>query len=391
MNRCIILALFLLILTGCSRTVKYALVIRNVGFFDGNQDRGIVNIAVNADTIAAISHKRLKSVSIVDGRNKYIIPGLVNAHVHVSVPSDLKAGYQFGILTLLNMHTGMEERELKWKKISRDSIGFSSLYGAGYAATVPGGHPSQFSPNMQTINDSTPIKHWVDNRIAQNVDYIKIVRDHHEWMGEPPLPTLSYEQIKQIIAYAHSKGYKVVVHASTVEEMRTIATFEPDGFVHMPDYKEDYPIAEDYYRGLAESGVFIVPTGGMALKRKEKGSPFIKEWILNNLLNANQRAEIIQKFHEYGILIVAGTDAQQGQMNFGQDYFYELELYKKAGLSNVEILKTATGNAAKAFSLPIGTLQVGSKADMILLTDSPITDIENLKKIEEIWKNGRSR
>lgn len=391
MNRYIILSVFLLTLISCSRTVKYALVIRNVGFFDGNQDRGIVNIAVNADTIAAISPKRLKSDSVVNGSNKYIIPGLVNAHVHVSSLDDLKTGYSFGILALLNMHTGLEERELKWKKISEDSIGFSTLYGAGYAATVPGGHPNQFSPDMETINDSLSIKEWVDNRASHRVDYIKIVREHHEWMGHPPLPTLSYEQIQQIIAYAKSRGFKTVVHSTTVEEMTRIASYKPDGFVHMPDYKEDYPVPEEYFKSLAESGVFMVPTGGMALKPKDKAPPFIKEWITNNLLDATQRAEIIKKLHEYGILLVAGTDAQSGQMNFGADYYYELELYSKAGLSNAEILKTATGNAGKAFSLPIGTLHVGSKANMVLLTGSPLADLENLKKVEQVWKNGKTR
>ena len=77
-------------------------------------------------------------------------------------------------------------------------------------------------------------------------------------------------------------------------------------------------------------------------------------------------------------------------MNFGADFYLELELYKMAGLSNIEILKTATGNAAKAFDLPIGELTIGSKANMILLSNSPISDLENLRKVEQVWKNGKT-
>jgi imidazolonepropionase-like amidohydrolase len=210
-------------------------------------------------------------------------------------------------------------------------------------------------------------------------------------MGYPPLPTLSYEQIQELINYAHSQGYKVVVHANTVEEMVKIAEFEPDGFVHMLDYKEDYPIPESYYSAMAESGAFIVTTGGISFKPMDEAPPFIREWVGKNLLDEEQRAEIIKKLHEYGVMIVAGTDAQEGQLNFGNDYYLELDLYKKAGLSNIEILKSATGNAARAFNLPIGELKTGSKANMVLLSDSPISDIENLRKVEQVWKNGKTK
>jgi imidazolonepropionase-like amidohydrolase len=385
-----IIYLFTIAIVSCSQASEYDLVIKNVGLFNGEEDLGIVNVAINSDTIAAISTEALLSDSTIDGSGKYVIPGMVNAHVHISNLEDIQAGYDLGILTLLNMHTGLEEREQEWKQNSRDNVGFSSLYGAGHAATVPGGHPNQYSPDMETIGDSISVEKWVDNRIAANVDYIKIVRDHHEWMGNPALPTLSYEQIKQIITYAKGRDYKSVVHANTIEEMVRIAEFKPDGFVHMPDYKEDYPIQETFYKIIAESGAFVVTTGGISLKPMDDAPPFVREWITNNLLDANQRTEIIKKLHEHGVLLIVGTDAQAGQMNFESDYFYELELYKMAGMSNSEILKAATGNAARAFNLPIGEIEIGSKANMVLLNGNPIVDLENLKKVEQVWKNGKT-
>ena len=384
------LILFALFLVGCSNPTKYDIVIQNVGLFDGYQDMGAINIAINGDSVAAITSEELKSDSLIDGTGKYVVPGLVNAHVHASTIEQLQEGFPHGILTLLNMHTGLEERELEWKKISQDSTGFSILYGSGHAATVPGGHPNQFSPDMETINDSLSIQNWVNHRIEKNVDYIKIIREHHEWMGYPPLPTLSFEQIKQIIDYAHNKGFKVVVHANTIEEMVNIAKFKPDGFVHMIDYKENLPVSDSYYQALKESGVFIITTGGLSLKPMDDAPPFVVEWVTNNLLDSQQRAEIIKKYHENGIMLVVGTDAQDGQMNFGEDYFLELDLYKMAGLSNVEILKAATGNSAKAFDLSIGELKVGSNANFVILDDNPINNLSNLKKVAQVWKNGKA-
>ena len=391
MNRIIILSIITLILIGCNKPVKYDVVVENVSLFDGFEDLGIVNVAINNDTIAAITTNKLETDSIIDGSGKFMIPGLVNAHVHANSLEDLKAGYPLGILTLLNMHTGFEDRELGWKKMTKDSIGFSTLYGAGHAATVPGGHPTQFSPGMETINDSISIEDWINHRISKKVDYVKIIHSEGGFMGEPAPPTLPYEKINELIQNAHDNGFKAVVHAGEVEEMETIAKYKPDGFVHMLSMKKDLPVPDSYYNAIVASGAFVVPTAGITLKPMDGLPPFMLEWISKNLLDAKESAEIIKKMNEAGILIVAGTDAQEGQMNFAEDYFLELELYKMAGMSNLEILRAATGNAAKAFDLPIGELKEGRKATFVLLSKNPLDDLSNLRKVEQVWKNGKTK
>ena len=97
MNRYLLLALFASTLISCSKPVKYDLVIQNVGLFDGHQDKGTVNIAINNDTIAEITTEDLIGDSLIDGTDKYVIPGLVNAHVHASTIEHLQAGYPLGI------------------------------------------------------------------------------------------------------------------------------------------------------------------------------------------------------------------------------------------------------------------------------------------------------
>lgn len=391
MNKFLIIAIIISALTGCSQPEKYDLVIQNVSLFDGYEDKGLVNIAINKDTIAAISEEELEGDSLVDYTGKYVIPGMVNAHVHASNVEQLQEGFPLGILTLLNLHTGLETRETEWKKISADSAGFSRLYGAGHAATVSGGHPTHFSPDMETINDSLSVEEWLEHRIASQVDFIKIIRENSEWMGMPRPPTLSYEQIEKLTEAAGQKGYKSIVHTATAEEMIEISKYNPDGFAHMISYKQDFPPPEGFYQELAESGAFVVTTAGINLKPIEKMlPPPMAEWVRKNIMSAEEHAEVIRKMHESGVLIVAGTDAQEGQMDFGEDYFLELELYRMAGMTNEEILKTATGNAAIAFDLPIGEIKVGNKADFVLLGANPLDNIDNLRTIEQVWKNGKA-
>lgn len=389
MKRCIFIIMFLF--AACQQFEKYDFVIKNVELFNGEKDMGIVNVAINADTIAAISTEPLNSDSVIDGSGKFLIPGLVNAHVHLLSTNNMKESYEHGILANLNMHTGLEERELEWKKNSRDSAGYALLYGAGSAATVPGGHPTQYSPGMETINDTMTIKQWVDNRIAHGVDYIKIIRENHSFFQYPPQPTLSYKQIKEIIDYSHSKGYMAVVHITKAIDMTEIAKFKPDGFVHKWDYKDGSELSDQQWNTIKESGCFVIPTAILIPKGNEiTPEGFMKDWSEKNFITEEQNIGVVKKLHSLGVMIVAGTDAPNAELNFGDDLLRELALYSQAGLSNIEVLRTATGNVVKAFNIEVGLLKVGSKAHMVLLNSNPIHNLNALRDINTIWKNGKA-
>lgn len=391
MKKIPLLVLVVPCLMSCAEPVSYDLVISNVGLFDGIDDRGVVNIAIDADTIAAISAGPLAGDSVIDGTGKYVIPGLVNAHVHVSSEDQLKEGLPYGILANLNMHTGLEAREQEWKELTRREPGYPILFGAGHAATVPGGHPTQFSPEMETVNDTMTIEDWVARRASQGADYIKIVRESQAWMGNPALPTLSFEQIEEIIRVAHERGLLAVVHTSTFEETARIAALGADGFVHMASLAEDYPPSEAQLAAVQQSGAFIVPTAFMVPHGNAAmadAPPPVRQWVEDNLLDEQANVDFIRRIHEAGIPIVAGTDAPNTDLNVGDDLFGELDLYREAGLSNVEVLRTTTGNAAKAFGLPVGVLAEGEKANLVLLSGSPVAELENLRAVEGIWKNG---
>jgi imidazolonepropionase-like amidohydrolase len=379
------------ILLSCAEPVRHDLVISNIGLFDGFDDKGVVYIAIDGDRIADIDSRPLAADSVVDGTGKYVIPGLVNAHVHVSTEAQLAEGLAYGILANLNMHTGVEEREREWKELTRRESGYPFLFGAGHAATVPGGHPTQFSPEMETINDTMTVEEWVDRRIANGADYIKIIRESQPWMGQPALPTLSYEQIGEIIRVTHERGLLAVAHTSTFEETARIAALGADGFVHMAALAADHPPSEAQLAAVRESGAFIVPTAFMVPHGNasmEGAPPPMRQWVEENLLTEPDNVDFLRRIHEAGIPIVAGNDAPNTDLNFGDDLFGELELYRQAGLSNGEVLRTATANAALAFGLPVGLLEEGRKANLVLLGGNPLDDLENLRTVEAVWKNG---
>ena len=391
MGKSITIGLMALWLSSCAIEPKYGLVIQNVGLFDGEKDQGVVNIAINADIIAAISKERLLSDSLVDAKGKYMIPGLVNSHVHMWMEEHLKEAYRTGILANMGMHASDPSRDRALKALG-EREGYPYYYSSGIGATVPGGHPTFITPGIETINDSVSIRQFVDNRILEGVDHIKIIRESTPWFEQPQgPPTLPFDSIAKIIAYAHSKGLKAVVHIGALEEMVQIAKLKPDGIVHMWHSSLDADLTQDRLRQIKESGAFVVPTALVnqraLMLAREQGEAFAK-FAGENFLPMEKIKKSIGQLHDAGVTILAGTDNGNYDLNWGDDLIEELIIYSDSGMNNVEVLKTATGNPAKAWNIPVGSLHVGSKASMLLLNGNPLDDLEHLRDIHTIWKNG---
>ncbi len=376
----------ILFISGCSKQQSYDFVINNVGLFDGYQNWGVVNIGINADSIAIISEQNLNSDSTLNASGKYLIPGLVNSHIHAWKEAQLEEAYQAGILAVMNMHSGDVERDQQMRTFGQQD-GHAFYYSSGIGATVPGGHPTQISQSsFETINDTVPVQQWLINRLKENPDYIKIFRDSRKFPTR--LPTLPFDSIQKLISYAKEYDKIVVVHASNMNEIRTISAFKPNGFVH-GIVERDSIFSENDVAVLKENNTFIVPTNILIMKPWEFIKPGMSGY--EQLSAFAQTPENIHKniqvLHDGGITIVAGTDAgARPYINHGDDLLYELDIYSKAGLSNLEVLRTATGNASNVWDIPIGKLGVGSKLNMLLLNGNPLKDLGHLKDIEHIWK-----
>jgi imidazolonepropionase-like amidohydrolase len=100
-----------------------------------------------------------------------------------------------------------------------------------------------------------------------------------------------------------------------------------------------------------------------------------------------RRLSLLHALHEAGVVIVAGTDMAVP----GHSLYRELELYVRAGFTPIEALRAATSDAASAMGLEdeSGTIEVGKRADLIVLDRDPLTDISNLRSVTAIISGGR--
>ena len=371
------------------KKVTCDLLIKNVSLFDGRENQGIVDIAVRNGSIIDISKKANKYTGLetIDGTGKFIIPGLINSHVHLWTKKDLKDALHAGIFAVIDLHSS-EWTDEAMKKL-RDSTGYASYYSSGYAATVPKGHPTQIFP-IETINDSVSPAQFVNNRISKGADLIKIVSGNlRPGSVRSSKPSLNYQQIDAIIKAAKGKQKMVVVHISQVDEAVKIAEMQPDGFAHLWAYNET--ASDEQLRVLKAKKVFIIPTALIQKKAWQiiEKSPDSMHSFKRSLSGMPTVYQEIKRVHAAGITILAGTDPPNFGINYHDDLLEELAIYSSAGLSNKEVLKTATGNPSTIFHLDgVGIIKTGYKANFILLNSNPLTNISALKDINAIWKNG---
>ena len=100
---------------------------------------------------------------------------------------------------------------------------------------------------------------------------------------------------------------------------------------------------------------------------------------------------IVKKLHEAGVTIICGTDAGIGVTLPGFSIHTELAFYKNAGLSNYEVLKTATVNASKTHTLmnQLGTIEEGKTANLLIVDRNPLITLSALKEPSTVFVKGR--
>ncbi len=353
------------------------LLIQSVRLFDGELVQEGMDVFFEAGKVARIVPHSTdhQAEQIIDGSGKTLIPGLVNAHVHIWFPAHLQEAARAGVLTVMDMHSS--SYSLPILKAFQDSTNYANYLSAGPGATVPSGHGTQFGMPTPTIDSSTSARAFTLDRVDGGSDYIKILR-------EPSRPTINFAQIDTVIATAHEHDKLAVAHISRKKDAIRLASSHLDGFVHI--WFDEVSSTEEIDT-IAKGKVFMVPT---IITNKRVLDYFKTQGRTNKSLNFEELKAEVKKLHEAGVTLVAGTDPPNFNINYGTDLLTEIELFVECGLSPLEALRTATGNAAKSFQLKeAGQLRENGPANAILIQGNPMENIKAIRNIEKVWKNGQ--
>ena len=310
---------------------------------------------------------------LVDAAGGVLLPGLIDAHVHLDAPTRIDTLASYGVTTAFDMASLPEETASL-----RGRPGCTDIRSAGISAIAPGSLHSHIPGVGQRglISGPDEAKRFVADRIAEGSDYIKIV------VGSP-LADHDQATIDALVAAAHEQGKFVVAHASSVGSVAKAQAAGADVLTHAP---LDGILGPDAAAEALSAGRIVIPTLTMM------------EGIVANLAPpgadyANARASVAV-LHAAGVPILAGTDANDSagtpsRVPHGQSLHHELELLVDAGLSPAEALRAATSLPARYFGLPDrGTIEAGKRADLVLIDDDPLADIRATRSIRRIWCGG---
>ncbi|MGR6964405.1 amidohydrolase family protein [Geodermatophilus sp. URMC 61] len=386
--------------------------IRGARLFDGHRFLPPGCLLVRQGRVAALADRLTPpaGVPVLDARGSTVLPGLIDAHVHV-FPGALQAALRAGVTTEVDMFADPRLIGFLRQQASSDP-GAADLRSAGIGATAPGGHPTRLVelgvlPPFPTVAGPEEAESFVAARVAEGSHLLKVVLEDGTTTGHP-CPTLTADTVRALVHAAHARGLLVVAHVLTQAHALAAVGAGVDGLAHL---FLDEPPAPRFLEAVAHGDVFVIPTLTSLAARAGhgRGRALAADPHLGPSLDPRQRAGLEQDFpvapsaradlghamstvgrlHRAGQRILAGTDASSPGTAHGVSLHDELHLLVAAGLPTAAALAAATSAPAAALGLPDrGTLTPGTPADLVLVDGDPESDITRTRRITQVWRAG---
>jgi imidazolonepropionase-like amidohydrolase len=373
-----------------------------VRFWDGVAERGSevpATIRIEGGRIAAIGD----DPALAEGAEVHepgpgcvAIPGLIDAHVHLTLDPDLRdaaaqarrsadeitasaerfAGemVRAGITTARDLGGGGAHHELALRDcILRGEVAGPRLLCAGQPVTSPGGHCHFWGGEVEGDDEA---RAFVRKQCADGVDWIKVMATGGVLTKgtRPGEAQFTRELLEAVCEEARRSERRVAAHCHATEGIRRaveagVDTIEHCSWVGDKGFGSDFD--PEVARRIGERGTRVSPTVNAGwkryLEREGEASAFF----------ANMRAAF-DTLRAAGVRLIASTDA--GIPNVAhRDLPRALPVFARfAGLSPVEVLRSATSDAAAAFDLPTGRLAPGLAADVLVVQGDPLEDLAAL-------------
>lgn len=315
----------------------------------------------------------LAGYEVVDGRGRYLLPGLADMHVHLWDSALVPMYLTHGITTVRNMwgdpvHLALRRRVAEGAtlgpRLITASPGIDGL-GPDGATAWPGG---------RHLEDPAKAGMLVADFARRGFDQIKV----YTWLKPPVLDALGAAAAEEGLAMvghcpasmtferALKAGMACFEHLENVEAGRLTAAGGLDG-----------PSMKRLARQMADGGVWNCPT--LVLARGADGS------AIHRL-----RAEAVAVLHAEGAPLLAGSDTPNDGLGPGEGLHRELGELRAAGLSPFEALACATTAPARFLGHDDeGTVAPGNRADLVLVRRNPLVDLTALAEIEAVVVAGR--
>ncbi len=413
----------LLLLLGCScssnRESDNGMYIAFTGatIIDGNGGTPIQNgvLLLKEGRVLALGTREKvevpKNTIITDVTGKTIMPGIINAHGHVGDVKGIEGGHysrenvianlaiyaRYGITTVVSLGGDKEVAVSLRASLDTVSAQRSRLFIAG-----------------EVITGNTPEEAMavIEANHTMGVDFMKIRVDDN--LGNTS--KMSEEVYRAVIDRSHQLGYKIATHMYYLDDARKLLEAGTDLVAHSV---RDLPVDDAFVQLMKEKNVGYCPTLTRELSTFVYGDTaefltlpfFTQEYDVETtrpLLDPKRQQEVrnnrsaqiykqqlpvalrnLKTLSDEGVPIVFGTDSGVPTRFIGYFEHLEMEMMADAGLSSMQIIVSATKNAAAYMALKdLGTLSPGNWGDFLVLEANPLDDIRNVRDISNVFIGG---
>lgn len=395
-----------------------ATAITNVSVVPMDSERVLTGqtVVIRGDRIVSVGPAGRASIPAgarrIDGRGKFLMPGLAEMHGHVPPPNAAPAqvaNTMFlylagGITTVRGMLGAPGQLDLR-ARVARGELLGPTLYLAG---------PSF---NGNSVNSPADAERMVREQKAAGWDLLKV----H--------PGLTREEYDAMARTARAEGIRFGGHVPADVGLMHAITSGQETFDHLDGYIEhlngeagplDSAALADVVRRTREAGAWVVPTSvlwetlvGVTSLETLRGLPelrymprnVVQQWLTaheNRLASPNYNAEaarqiganrvaLLRALHRGGVRVLMGTDAPQQFSVPGFSIYRELQKMAESGMTPYEILATGTRNVGEYFksSDKFGLVAGGHRADLLLLDANPLRDLAALQRRSGVMVRGR--
>jgi imidazolonepropionase-like amidohydrolase len=421
-GRAVFLCIFLMFLVAGSLAQDQStrhLVVKAGRLLDVKTGNVLTNqaIVIQGDKIVSVgpiaSAKAAADATVVDLPNATVLPGLIDAHTHItfnqgdtgysalgiSVPREALTGAKNARITLMAGFTTV--RNVGASGFSdvalRDAINAGDVPGprmlvSGPALGITGGHcdnnllPFDYHQTDEGVADGIEnVQHKVREIIKYGADVIKICATGGVMSkgDDPNASQYTLEEMKAIVAEAHRLGRKVAAHAHGAQGVQWASEAGVDSIEH-GHLMNDASVAT-----LKKNGTYLVPTLYLMDWHKENAARSnLPDYVRRKMEMVSAAGQSnVKKAFAAGVKIGFGTDAAVYPHGLNG---HEFAVYVRLGMTPLQAIQTATVNDADllGWSDKVGTLEAGKFADIIAVDGDPLKDVVTLQNVKFVMKGG---
>jgi imidazolonepropionase-like amidohydrolase len=374
-------------------------------------------IVIEGDKIVSVGPaadaKLSPATQTIDLPNATVLPGLIDAHTHltfdpanlgyeglgISYPREALIGarnarvtLEAGFTTVRNVGAGGYSDVALRDAINAGDVPGPRMLVSGPAIGITGGHcddnllaPQFHATELGVADGVDAVRHKVRENIKYGADLIKICATGGVMSkgDDPNASQYTREEMKAIVEEAHRLGRKVAAHAHGAEGVSWASDAGVDSIEH-GHLMDDSSIAT-----LKKNGTYIVPTLYlMDWNRENLGKRNAPDYVVRKMQAVSAVGQdTLKKAFAAGVKVAFGTDAAVYPHGLNA---HEFAVYVRLGMSPLQAIQTATIHGADllGWSSKIGTLEAGKWADLIAVEGNPLKDVTTLQQVKFVMKGG---